>query len=237
MNLQEAINLTKSSVEAAGAACPVTVRDALDDLYKAALQDDKTRLGNAQSLNLAASKFGTGGDNPDVVVFGDLNHFHNFNKQHGHVIGDAAIFRVGALIKSNFVDDCQAEAFRTGGDEFVILLSSSALERFKGNVPSFERCAVPAEGNIRETSMSFGYAISQGEIGFGELRSRAEAACRVAKLRGNGVCVEWTDASEEIDSIRGRCTACEGDVTCYLPRRASLECKNLCPCCGNTLSQ
>lgn len=113
MNLQEAISQLKLAVDALG---------------QAALQDDKTPLRNAQALSLASSSVGTGNDNPDVVIFGDLNHFHNFNKQYGVELGDAAIALVGHLIAEIFVADCKAQAFRRSGDEFVILLSRSMLD-------------------------------------------------------------------------------------------------------------
>jgi len=82
-------------------------------------------------LNLIASSVGKEGENLDVVAFGDLNHFHNFNKQHGSTIGDAAIAHVGRLIDELFVDQCRAKAFRKGGDEFVYAAVQSEPARVR----------------------------------------------------------------------------------------------------------
>jgi diguanylate cyclase (GGDEF)-like protein len=196
MNLQEAISHLKLAVEALG---------------QAALRDDKTPLGNAQALSLASSSVGIGNNNPDVVIFGDLNHFHNFNKLHGVELGDAAIALVGHLIAEIFVSDCKAQAFRRSGDEFVILLGRARLGQFISLVPRFSSCRLMVTEKAkktsitRETSMSFGYALSEPEVGFGELLARAEAACRVAKREGNGTCVGWAAELGSVESMRGRC--------------------------------
>lgn len=230
MNLQEAISQLKLAVDALG---------------EAALRDDKTPLGNAQALDLAASSVGIGNENPDVVIFGDLNHFHNFNKQHGVELGDAAIALVGSLIAEIFVSDCKAQAFRRSGDEFVILLSRSMLDRFISLVPRFSSCRLIVTEKAkktsvtRETSMSFGYAIAEDEVGFGDLLDRAEAACRVAKREGNGTCAKWVEELGSVESMRGRCVSCEADVTCYVPQRTESKRRAVlcCPCCGTALAQ
>src|SRR5215211_1126531 len=114
MNLQEAISALESVKEA--------LESAVKEVVAAALSDDKTPLPNALALRAAASRVGTGGDNPDVVIFGDLNRFKGLNDQFGHIVGDAAIRFVGVLIASLVVKECKAQAFRSSGDEFVILL-------------------------------------------------------------------------------------------------------------------
>jgi diguanylate cyclase (GGDEF)-like protein len=226
MNLQESIN---------------ALQVALEKVVEATLSDDKTVLGNSLALEKVASLVGSGGDSPDVVVFGDINDFHNFNNLWGHEAGDAAITRVGQGIKASFVDECEARAFRKSGDEFVILLSSSHLDKFKAKVPAFVDCSFKIEGETRHVSISFGYAISTGEIAFSDLIARAEVACQVAKAKGGGVCVEWSDEIEKqaMQSIRGRCPTCEASITCYVrtemkPKDSKFLC---CPCCGNSLAE
>jgi diguanylate cyclase (GGDEF)-like protein len=227
MNLQESIT-----------AFQIAVSTALEQVVEAALSDDKTPLRNSLALEKFTSLVGTGGDNPDVVVFGDINHFHSFNELYGHDAGDAAITHVGSLIKEAFVDECQAKAFRRSGDEFVILLSKSQLEAFKTRVPAFAACSFSIEGELRKTAISFGYAVSQGEIAFSDLMVRAEAACQVAKVKGDGIVIEWSEETERhaIENIRGRCPHCEASITCYAPHEAIPKDKKLvcCPCCGNS---
>ena len=226
MNLQESIT-----------AFQVAVKTALDQVLEAALSDDKTPLLNSLALEKVASSVGTGGDNLDVVIFGDMNHFHNFNERYGHDAGDAAITHVGRLVKEAFVDQCQAQAFRLSGDEFIILMAQNQLEEFKARVPAFASCSFSIEGNVRETAISFGYAVSEGEAAFSDLKARAEAACQVAKSKGDGTWMEWSEETERqaIASIRGRCPYCEASITCYAPREVIPRELVCCPCCGHSL--
>jgi diguanylate cyclase (GGDEF)-like protein len=225
MNLQEAITALQLAV---------------DEVIRAALSDDKTPLSNAVALMKVTSLVGTGGDNPDVVIFGDLNRFKGLNDHFGHVAGDEAINQIGKLIKELLVEECQALAFRRSGDEFVILLSSRYLDRFKAKMPSFASCSFPFEGETLKTAMSFGYAVSQGEIGFDDLLARAETACQVAKSQGDGVCVEWSEEVElqAVENLRDRCTSCGTIIRCNVPRRVAPENMKLlyCPCCGESLA-
>lgn len=224
MNLPEAIN---------------ALEQAVGEVAKAALSDDKTPLGNSFALSQAASFVGAGGDNPDIVIFGDLNRFKGLNTQFGHIVGDAAIGYVGGLILELLVDGCQAKAFRRSGDEFVILLSGEALEKFKRIAASFASCSFEFEGDIRKTAMSFGYAKSEGAIGFNDLLYRAETACQIAKRVGDGACVEWTEETEReaVENLRDRCMTCDATITCIVPRQTAPKDRRMmcCPCCGKPL--
>src|SRR2546423_5452790 len=224
MNLQEAIN---------------ALQQAVGEIAKAALSDDRTPLGNAFALSQFTSSVGAGGDNPDVVILGDLNRLKALNNQFGLIVGDAAIGHVGGLIFNLLVEGCRAKAFRRSGDEFVILLSSNQLDRFKSVVPSFASCAFEVNGETRKTAMSFGYAVSEGEASFNDLLSRAETACQIAKSKGDGIWVEWTEevARDAIESLRDRCMNCNATITCEVPRQvAPKDGKMLCcPCCGKSL--
>lgn len=226
MNLQEAIEALEKAVK---------------EIARAALSDDKTSLGNALALREAASLVGTGGDNPDVVVFGDLNRFKGLNDRFGHEAGDAAIYEVGELIQKWMVTECHAQAFHRSGDEFVILLSNQFLEKFKAVAPFFASCTFQYEGETRKTAMSFGYSISQGEADFSVLVNRAETACQVAKSQGDGVCVEWSDEIERqaIDILRDDCMNCGAKIECKVPRQAAPDNRRLlgCPCCGMSLGE
>lgn len=224
MSLQEAIE---------------ALRAAVSEVASAALSDDKTPLLNALALRQAASLVGTG-DNPDVVIFGDLNRFKSLNDQFGHEAGDIAINQVGELIHKLFVQGLNAQAFRRSGDEFVILLPSTEIESFKSNVSAFTSCEFLFEGETRRTAMSFGYAISSGDTDFADLLTKAETACLIAKRRGDGTYVEWSEElnRQAVDVLRDRCPACQTEITCRVPKHAVPANKRLlyCPCCGATLA-
>jgi diguanylate cyclase (GGDEF)-like protein len=223
MNLQEAFK---------------SLQLAVDQLSKAALFDEKTRLGNSVALAEIAALVGTGEGNPDVVVFGDLNRFKALNDRLGHVAGDVAISAVGQLIQDSLVEQCEAKAYRRSGDEFVILLSKNKLDRFKEKVNSFTACQFQFEGATYSVPMSFGYAVSEGEADFQDLLVRAEAACQSAKFQGDGTCVEWSIeiARKALVSFRGRCVECGAQVTVDAPQDALPEDRSMvCPCCAHPL--
>lgn len=162
MNLREAIDALESSVKSA-------LEVAVKEVVESALTDDKTPLRNALALREASSLFGAGGENPDVVVFGDLNDFKRLNDEFGYDAGDAAINEVGRLIQERLVNKYKAQAFRLSGDEFVILLSSRFLEDFEAEAGSFASCLFHFEETSIETAMSSGFAVRQGEASYAEL--------------------------------------------------------------------
>ena len=225
MNLREAIDALESAVKNA---------------LEAALSDDKTPLRNALALREASSLVGAGGDNPDVVIFGDLNDFKRLNDGFGHDAGDAAINEVGKLIQERLVDRCKAQAFRLSGDEFVILLSNRFLEDFKAEASSFASCSFQFNEMTIKTAMSFGYAVWQSEASFTELFAKAEIACQVAKYQGDGACVGWSEEIERdiTDRLRARCAKCGAVIWCDVPQQAIPKNKELlfCPCCGEPLA-
>jgi diguanylate cyclase (GGDEF)-like protein len=225
MSLQEAITTLKFAVE---------------EIARAARSDDMTPLHNALALSEVASSVGIGGDNPDVVIFGDLDNLKRLNDNFGHAAGDAAINEVGKLIQNLFVKECKAQAFRRSGDEFVVLLSSNLLEEFRTRASSFASCSFQFEGKTLETAVSFGYAVSQGESSFADLLAKAEAACQAAKFQAGGVCLEWSQKFEQhgIKNIRSRCSNCGTQITCNVPRDAVPQDGELlfCPCCGKSLT-
>lgn len=218
MNLQESLN---------------TLEEAVKKVIEAANSDDKTPLYNALALRKDAESFGKSDKNFDVVIFGDLNRFKGLNDQFGHKAGDIAIEFVGEMIQTLIVEGCSAKAFRQSGDEFVILLNSKDLESFKSSINSFEVCEINYEDKSITTAMSFGYALSKGEVDFDTLQMRAENACQYAKSQGDGVCVEWTEEIEQesLIHLRNRCGNCGAKTVCNVPRKNNPQKLKCCPFC------
>lgn len=223
MNLQEAYNALDLAVK---------------EFVRAAMVDDRTPLGNVLALTREASLVGTGEGNPNVVVFGDLNRFKGLNDQLGHAAGDVAISKVGQLLY-DLAQQCEGRAFRRGGDEFVILLSKDRLDEFKSMLDVFGECTFQFEGITRKTAMSFGYALSEGEIDYAGLLERAETACQAAKAQGDGTCVEWSQEIERkaMIHLRDRCANCGAQITVNVPKESAPADSRLasCPCCGQRL--
>lgn len=233
MNLPEAINSLESAVKEA-------LESALKEIVRAASTDDRTPLGNALALKEASSMVGPAQEQFDVVVFADLNQLKSLNERYGHVAGDAAISLVGGLIDELLVEGCGAKGFRRSGDEFVVLLSSHALDRFREIAHSFRSCSFQFNEETLTTSASFGYAIGKGEASYEELLAQAETACmKIAKAEGGGSCVLWSDDMQEryVSNLRGRCSACGATFICDVPQETAPRDGTLswCPCCGKSL--
>ncbi len=220
------------------------LKDALDsllnavaELEKAARSDDKTPLQNSLALSEAKETFGISEDNPNIVVFADINDFKFINGKYGYANGDAAISQVGIKIQELFVENCKAQAFRQSGDEFVILLHKDSLNEFRECVNFFESCFVSGNGHDFPVSVSFGYVVKVDECDFETLRARAETACKQAKKQGRGVCMEWTGEIEEnaVESFRKNCPSCKAVTTCYIPQNMNLDIQ-FCAACGENLS-
>lgn len=81
--------------------------------------DPLTRLPRADAMRdwgISALK----GGSEITVIFVDLDQFGHFNKQYGHIIGDAVLKHVTAVLKSE-VDENVDMLCRYAGDEFVIV--------------------------------------------------------------------------------------------------------------------
>ena len=62
-----------------------------------------------------------------TVLFIDVNDFGQFNKRHGHVVGDAILHSIARLLRER-TDSVQDSVCRYGGDEFCIASLRTAPE-------------------------------------------------------------------------------------------------------------
>jgi diguanylate cyclase (GGDEF)-like protein len=212
--------------------------DLAEEIKREAFSDDKTSLGSGLALRQEELLNRTGGgDEFQVVVFGDLNDFKHINDDYSHDAEDVALRAVGDTIRRIVIDEIGAKAFRRSGDEFVILLKTPSLEEFLSTVTSFER--IPFSHNKRElsTAMSFGYAVGNGKASFDELIQRADAACQIAKRPGSQSCVPWTADIDTNPLVRvsGWCEPCEAKISCTLPRQNVSTKPIRCPFCGTSV--
>jgi diguanylate cyclase (GGDEF)-like protein len=87
------------------------------DLMRTARLDAVTGLGNRRALDDA---LGALAGHRLAAVLLDLDHFKAYNDRFGHLAGDAALARVGELMRETVrADDL---VFRYGGEEFLVLI-------------------------------------------------------------------------------------------------------------------
>jgi diguanylate cyclase (GGDEF)-like protein len=173
----------------------------VERLAEAASTDSLTGLKNRRGFEQCfgteverASRHGR----PLSVIVCDLDHFKVVNDRLGHPAGDAALVRVGELMRAEVrrID----HVARTGGEEFALILpeTDSAVsfrlaERLRLQIEeTFARTPVPL-------SMSFGVAtFPEHGRSVGELVASADVALYAAKELGRNRTVLF---SEEITSM------------------------------------
>ena len=207
------------------------------EVKSASLTDDKTRLGSALALRQEARLINEGASKFDVIIFGDLNDFKHLNDLHGHDAGDVAINKVGEVIHKLIVAELRGKAFRQSGDEFVILLEQDQIANLLTVADSFRSIGFSYNRKRLETAMSIGYVRNDGKASFEDLLGRAEKACQLAKAKGEGVCMDWTEDMKHNPLVRisGRCRKCGARISCNVPKQNAPATLKSCSCCGESL--
>lgn len=85
-----------------------------------AFTDALTGLANRRRLDDDLAHETRQGDRPTAVLMIDVDHFKQFNDDHGHAVGDEVLRRVADIIAAN-VRDVDLP-YRYGGEEFSVLL-------------------------------------------------------------------------------------------------------------------
>ena len=100
------------------------------ELNRAVRRDTVTDVGNRLALDEAIARLLDPGGRLRPVQFAivlfDLDRFKAYNDEHGHLAGDAALARMGAILRGAIRGDDRA--FRYGGEEFLLLLPDTDLD-------------------------------------------------------------------------------------------------------------
>lgn len=159
------------------------------ELSRTARLDPLTGVGNRLALDEGLSLLLDQGDRVRpprfAVVLFDLDHFKAYNDEHGHLAGDIALSRMGAVLRQ--VTRRPDLAFRYGGEEFLLLLPDVSLpdavavaERVRGAVEEDGVFGVPG------FTVSGGVALCDPADGRdpAPLLRRADGALYLAKRAG-----------------------------------------------------
>ena len=116
------------------------VRDELEaknrELAAAARTDQLTGLLNRRAFEALAAEW-AGRRLAGSVAVVDLNSLKEVNDRHGHAAGDAAIQLVARALKAQFrITD---PVFRTGGDEFLVVLEGGHAAEMTGRMEALDR--------------------------------------------------------------------------------------------------
>jgi diguanylate cyclase (GGDEF)-like protein len=159
------------------------------ELNRVARRDSLTGVGNRRALDEAIIHLLDQGDRLRPIRFAlvlfDIDHFKAYNDEHGHLAGDAALGRLGQILRR--ATRGEDLAFRYGGEEFLLLLPGVDLN---GAIAVAERVRIAASddqaGSLPAFTISGGVALCDPADGRDPepLLRRADAALYLAKRAG-----------------------------------------------------
>jgi diguanylate cyclase (GGDEF)-like protein len=124
---------------------------------------------------------------PVTLMMIDLDHFKKLNDEHGHLVGDAVLGRVGEVLTAGLRP--QDLLARYGGEEFAVLLpgmdaraSLAIAERLRLSIEHEER--INGDTLLPKTTISLGLAESRPDETLSSLLVRADGALYRAKRAG-----------------------------------------------------
>jgi diguanylate cyclase (GGDEF)-like protein len=148
------------------------LEQANEELEHKSKRDAVTGLFNRRHFNekLDESFLVAGPDKPLSLMFIDLDHFKAVNDTYGHVAGDAVLVKIAQTIADTA--ECKADAFRYGGDEFVLLSSGMSrsdaavlAEQLRLNIfNAMSKMTVGEAGDTPSVTGSIGVATYDGSL-------------------------------------------------------------------------
>ena len=160
-----------------------------EEAKKYALHDPLTGLANRRMMHIVFERsfnMAKRTGDPFSIIMLDIDHFKNFNDTHGHSAGDRLLVELSKLlIKETRKVDL---VVRYGGEEFLILLSETNLERA---CDVAERMRMGVESTL-DTTISLGIASLDPSIHSEEdFIKKADEALYKAKKQGRNMVVVY----------------------------------------------
>ena len=127
---------------------------------------------------------------PLALVMLDLDDFKGINDNYGHETGDLVLRETGSLL--NFNLRMPDSAGRWGGEEFIILLPGSNLEKGRMTAERIREYIATIKISNVDRGITASLGVSQYDLGMStaELVSKADEAMYQAKQNGkNQVCI------------------------------------------------
>jgi len=163
------------------------VKEYASRLYLSATRDSLTGLANRRFFMESASRYltlATRSSTPFAMIALDVDHFKRINDTVGHAGGDAALRRLGVILRSTLRPSDLVG--RIGGDEFAILLPDtdvgtaiSTADRLRHAIEQEDTEGIPL------FTVSLGVAATVGkDVTTDHLLAEADAALYQAKNTG-----------------------------------------------------
>ena len=121
-----------------------------------------------------------------AAMFIDLDNFGEVNKKLGHTTGNAVLERIGAILP--YTLRAHEDAYRAGGDEFIIVMPNFAAERSFSEdeiIDKAERASRKIAGDVRHAIKEMGLPTEMhigASYGYGILRNSEPADQFLARV-------------------------------------------------------
>lgn len=163
------------------------LRDVLRDM---AMVDPLTGLPNRRQFDMLFTRLAQEAERnatPLSCLMIDIDHFKQFNDNHGHDAGDAILRAVGGLLNESLRED--GHAFRLGGEEFVVLMPGFSLDQAMARAAQIQQrlqsLRVQHDGKpLGPVTASFGLSAFPDHGRADRLIQTADAALLRAKAEG-----------------------------------------------------
>lgn len=139
--------------------------------------DVATNLLNRNAYERFVSDFNSKEYQSLGCVYIDINDLCVINNNHGHKVGDDVIKKVASLLQEAFGNIKGAKIFRTGGDEFVVLIPDVGEQILNDQIESVKKSLViGVEGTCEEVpiSISIGTSIAYSPIDINQVIGEAD---------------------------------------------------------------
>lgn len=170
----------------------------LDDAHHDRLTKLKNRIGFYHDFSRKyISYLDEDCDKPLSMFICDIDKFKLVNDTYGHNAGDQVLEHAAKLL----MESCEEgeNAYRWGGEEFIILMPDTTLEQAAAKAEklrkTIEASDFPADGIIIKKTMSFGVAQFEKSRSIEDNVSIADGRLYTAKETGRNKVI-WTDDSE-----------------------------------------
>jgi len=167
------------------AALAIRHAELIEELQALSTTDELTRLPNrrvlAQRLEQELDRSDRFGKAVSVVGV-DVDHFHDYNEEHGHAGGDEALRAVADALRET-VRKVDTVA-RSGGEEFVVVLPETPMDEAMLVAEKLRLAVAAREVPGGHVTVSLGVATRRTGEPVGSLLERADAALFAAKRGG-----------------------------------------------------
>ncbi len=165
-------------------------------LKELSTRDALTKLYNRRAgVELIENSLKDSTDNKYFMLL-DLNKFKHINDTYGHQTGDVLLQKVSNALRQNLQQN--DIALRLGGDEFIILVNCSSLEKIQEYIKSLlsDIKSIKLLNTTDEISASVGIVSTENLCTFDDLYKKADELMYKAKKAGIN-CI-FNDENDEI---------------------------------------